>query len=85
MYMFLFHENAGKKIDLGDVVYVPPRVGPTLWEMGVPDRSAAEFFVPDPSPNLTNRLFVNDIHDKSVYTNPTRVVSFIMYTPESVA
>ncbi|KAJ8451741.1 hypothetical protein Cgig2_007224 [Carnegiea gigantea] len=56
--------NPGKKIDLGDVVYVPPRVGPTLWEIGVPDRSAAEFFVPDPSPNLTNRLFVNDIHDK---------------------
>ncbi|GAB2279282.1 hypothetical protein Dimus_013927, partial [Dionaea muscipula] len=50
----------GCSIELGFLVYEPPRNGPTLWEIGIPDRMAAEFFVPDPSPNLTNRLFLHD-------------------------
>ncbi|OAY66622.1 hypothetical protein ACMD2_16217, partial [Ananas comosus] len=33
--------------------------GPTLWEIGIPDRTAAEFFVPDPRPEYVNRLFIN--------------------------
>nr|CAD1817323.1 unnamed protein product [Ananas comosus var. bracteatus] len=37
----------------------PPRSGPTLWEIGIPDRTAAEFFVPDPRPEYVNRLFIN--------------------------
>ncbi|KAK9930032.1 hypothetical protein M0R45_027091 [Rubus argutus] len=49
----------GCDIDLGDLVYEPPRDGPTLWEIGVPDRSAAEFYVPDPSPKYINKLYVN--------------------------
>ena len=28
---------------LGDVVWTPTRTAPTIWEIGVPDRSAAEF------------------------------------------
>ncbi|KAI3891720.1 hypothetical protein MKX03_001228 [Papaver bracteatum] len=44
-------------INLGDLVYEPPRDGPTLWEIGVPDRSAAEFYVPDPNPNYINNLY----------------------------
>lgn len=44
---------------MGDLVYDPPRNGPTLWEIGYPDRSAAEFYVPDPSPDLVNKLFIN--------------------------
>ncbi|XP_047064029.1 rhamnogalacturonate lyase B-like [Lolium rigidum] len=36
----------GGAVELGDVVFEPPRSGPTLWEIGVPDRSAAEMFVP---------------------------------------
>uniref|UniRef100_A0A0E0BNI1 Rhamnogalacturonan endolyase n=1 Tax=Oryza glumipatula TaxID=40148 RepID=A0A0E0BNI1_9ORYZ len=36
----------------------PPRSGPTLWEMGVPDRSAAEFFIPDPNPKYLNKIFI---------------------------
>lgn len=49
----------GSKIELGDVVYEPPRNGPTLWEIGIADRTAAEFYVPDPSPDFTNKLFLN--------------------------
>ncbi|KAI9097617.1 hypothetical protein K1719_025388 [Acacia pycnantha] len=51
--------DSGSYIELGDIVYEPPRDGPTLWEIGIPDRSAAEFYVPDPKPNFVNRLFVN--------------------------
>lgn len=44
---------------MGDLVYKPPRDGPTLWEIGIPDRSAAEFYVPDPNPSYVNKLLVN--------------------------
>ncbi|XVE86892.1 hypothetical protein DITRI_Ditri18aG0072000 [Diplodiscus trichospermus] len=46
----------GNKINLGTLVYDPPRNGPTLWEIGIPDRKAAEFFIPDPYPTLSNPL-----------------------------
>ncbi|KDP41508.1 hypothetical protein JCGZ_15915 [Jatropha curcas] len=49
----------GCDIDLGNIVYEPPRDGPTLWEIGIPDRSAAEFYIPDPNPNFINSLYVN--------------------------
>ncbi|CAJ1973980.1 unnamed protein product [Sphenostylis stenocarpa] len=45
--------------ELGELVYEPPRDGPTLWEIGIPDRSAAEFYAPDPNPKYINRLFIN--------------------------
>lgn len=44
---------------MGELEYEPPRDGPTLWEIGIPDRSAAEFYVPDPNPKYINNLFVN--------------------------
>ena len=44
---------------MGDLVYEPPRDGPTLWEIGIPDRSAAEFYIPDPDPMYINKLLVN--------------------------
>ncbi|GKV33542.1 hypothetical protein SLEP1_g42042 [Rubroshorea leprosula] len=47
------------EIVLGDLVYEPPRDGPTLWEIGIPDRSAREFYVPDPDPKYINKLYVN--------------------------
>uniref|UniRef100_A0A2N9EFC9 rhamnogalacturonan endolyase n=1 Tax=Fagus sylvatica TaxID=28930 RepID=A0A2N9EFC9_FAGSY len=50
----------GGEIKMGVLVYEPPRQGPTLWEIGVPDRTAAEFFIPDPYPTLMNRLYNND-------------------------
>ncbi|GLT60573.1 hypothetical protein SLA2020_333340 [Shorea laevis] len=49
----------GSDIDVGGLVYEPPRNGPTLWEIGIPDRSAAESYVPDPNPKYINRLYVN--------------------------
>ncbi|VAI42273.1 hypothetical protein VPH35_102887 [Triticum aestivum] len=48
----------GVAVALGDLVFEPPRSGPTLWDIGVPDRSAAEFFVPDPNPRYLSKLFV---------------------------
>jgi rhamnogalacturonan endolyase len=35
--------EAGKTNTLGDLIWVPVRYGKQLWEIGVPDRSAAEF------------------------------------------
>ncbi|KAL8109224.1 hypothetical protein AgCh_025354 [Apium graveolens] len=46
----------GSNIRLDNVVFVPPRNGPTLWEIGIPDRTAAEFFFPGPIPTLENKL-----------------------------
>ncbi|PSS17334.1 Rhamnogalacturonate lyase [Actinidia chinensis var. chinensis] len=51
--------TSGCEIDTGDLVYEPPRHGPTLWEIGIPDRSAAEFYIPDPNPKYQNKLFLN--------------------------
>lgn len=34
---------AGTTVNLGDVHWTPERAGPTLWQIGIPDRSAAEF------------------------------------------
>ena len=45
-------------------MYSPPRNGPTLWEIGIPDRSAAEFHVPAPYPTLMNNLYKNDKKDE---------------------
>lgn len=46
------------QIQLGDLIYEPPRNGPTLWEIGIPDRTAAEFYVPDPAPGFTTQLSI---------------------------
>ncbi|KAL8168062.1 hypothetical protein V2J09_009561 [Rumex salicifolius] len=54
----------GSELNLDHIVYEPPRNGPTLWEIGVPDRTAAEFFIPDPDPTMVNRLFLNDTDNK---------------------
>ncbi|CAN1328609.1 hypothetical protein LINPERPRIM_LOCUS34467, partial [Linum perenne] len=40
----------GDELKLGQVSFKPPRTGPTVWEIGIPDRSANEFFVPDADP-----------------------------------
>ncbi|RLM69771.1 rhamnogalacturonate lyase-like [Panicum miliaceum] len=50
---------SGRVMSVDDLVFEPPRTGPTLWEIGVPDRTAAEFYIPDPDPKYINRLFVN--------------------------
>ncbi|KAG0630091.1 hypothetical protein M758_1G153400 [Ceratodon purpureus] len=53
------HVQPGAVIELGDITYTSPRDGPTLWEIGVPDRTANGFFVPDANPKYVNRLFLN--------------------------
>lgn len=50
--------SPGTRITLDNVIHNPPRNGPTLWEIGIPDRTAVEFFVPDPSPRFTNPLYL---------------------------
>ncbi|KAF9604151.1 hypothetical protein IFM89_002826 [Coptis chinensis] len=52
----------GDNIDLGDLIYTPPRTGPTLWEIGYPDRTAIEFFIPEPNPHFVNPLYLQ--HDR---------------------
>ncbi|CAH2079161.1 unnamed protein product, partial [Thlaspi arvense] len=49
----------GGEINVGRIVYEPPRNG----TIGVPDRTAAEFNIPDPDPALFTRLDLN-------YSNP---------------
>lgn len=51
--------QTGHTINFADLVFEPPRSGLTLWEMGVPERSAVEFFVPDPDAKYLNKLFLN--------------------------
>jgi len=62
-------QHAGCEINVGDIVFEPPRDGPTLWEIGIPDRSAAEFYVPDPNPKFINKLFID--HPDKLVTLPT--------------
>ncbi|KAE9614477.1 hypothetical protein Lal_00012317 [Lupinus albus] len=54
----------GGVMNLDKLVYSPPRNGPTLWEIGIPDRSAAEFYVPDPYPTLMNKLYNDQPKEK---------------------
>ncbi|GKA37010.1 probable rhamnogalacturonate lyase B isoform X1 [Tanacetum coccineum] len=49
----------GGRIRMGVLVFQPPRNGPTIWEIGVPDRTAAEFYVPEPNPTLMNQLYAS--------------------------
>ncbi|GJN04390.1 hypothetical protein PR202_ga21937 [Eleusine coracana subsp. coracana] len=46
-------------INVGDLVFKPPRKGSTMWEIGVPNRTAAEFHVPDPEPRYKSWLFTS--------------------------
>ncbi|KAF5961998.1 hypothetical protein HYC85_003207 [Camellia sinensis] len=48
---------AGSNIKLNNLVYKAPRAGPTVWEIGIADRVATEFFIPDPNPSLVNHLY----------------------------
>ncbi|CAN1766502.1 Rhamnogalacturonate lyase [Linum perenne] len=52
-------DKDGRTIDVGDIVYEPPRNGSTLWEIGIPDRTAAEFFIPDANPHYINKLYLH--------------------------
>ncbi|XP_030542772.1 rhamnogalacturonate lyase-like [Rhodamnia argentea] len=51
--------SAASDFDVGELVYEPPRSGPTLWEIGIPDRTASEYYVPDPDLQYINPLYIN--------------------------
>jgi rhamnogalacturonan endolyase len=54
---------------LGAVVWTPDRMGPTVWEIGVPDRVPAEFFRGDQAWHYgTNLLFNSDFPNGINYT-----------------
>ncbi|KAK1383804.1 hypothetical protein POM88_021539 [Heracleum sosnowskyi] len=55
-----YSKISGSRIKLGELEYVPPRNGATIWEIGIPDRTAAEFYVPQPNPMLLNQLYVQN-------------------------
>ncbi|XP_071737652.1 uncharacterized protein [Rutidosis leptorrhynchoides] len=59
-YSTMINITSGVILDMGDLVYEPPRDGLTMWEIGFPDRSAAEFYIPDPDPKYTNSFLLND-------------------------
>ncbi|XP_055832433.1 uncharacterized protein LOC129901315 isoform X1 [Solanum dulcamara] len=48
----------GSRKRVETLIYDAPRNGPTLWEIGIPDRTAAEFFIPDAQSGLLNKLYV---------------------------
>ncbi|XP_075102901.1 uncharacterized protein LOC107816999 [Nicotiana tabacum] len=54
----------GSRTRLQTLVYNPPRNGPTLWEIGIPERTAAEFFIPNPQPRLQNQLYIEHYAEK---------------------
>ncbi|KAK6154641.1 hypothetical protein DH2020_008889 [Rehmannia glutinosa] len=51
--------SEGSETQLGNINYVPPRNGPTLWEIGFPDRTANDYYVPDVNPMYVNKLFLH--------------------------
>ncbi|KAH0711338.1 hypothetical protein KY289_007297 [Solanum tuberosum] len=55
----------GSRKRVETLIYDAPRNGPTLWEIGIPDRTAAEFFIPDAQPKLLNQLYV--VHNQERY------------------
>ena len=71
--------NAGSEMNVGPIVYEPPRNGPTLWEIGVPDRTAGEFYIPDPYPTLMNNLYVNPLQDRLVLIYSLMYAYFVDY------
>ncbi|KAF6166743.1 hypothetical protein GIB67_005619 [Kingdonia uniflora] len=57
--------SPGLNVNVGDIVYTPPRDGPTLWEIGVPDRSADEFYIPPTNPKYASQLLLHGSHMKT--------------------
>ncbi|KAK4742106.1 hypothetical protein SAY87_000107 [Trapa incisa] len=80
-YLHTIRISPASDISLRDLVYEPPRNGPTIWEIGVPDRSAAEFYVPDPDPLNINRLYINHPDrktDNGTYAGTTWQIRFTL-------
>ncbi|KAK4707675.1 hypothetical protein R3W88_028600 [Solanum pinnatisectum] len=54
----------GSNIKLGTLIYKPPRNGATIWEIGIPDRTAAEFFIPNPPSQFKVHKYKNNSESK---------------------
>ncbi|KAJ0751956.1 putative rhamnogalacturonan endolyase [Helianthus annuus] len=63
MYQSIIYVLEGRENRMGLLGHKPPRNGPTVWEIGVPDRTAAEFYVPPPNPTLNNQLYASQRTD----------------------
>ncbi|XP_022950361.1 probable rhamnogalacturonate lyase B [Cucurbita moschata] len=50
LHQSLVTVSAGSHTHLGILTYSPLRDGPTVWEIGFPDRTAGSFYVPDVNP-----------------------------------
>jgi rhamnogalacturonan endolyase len=60
---------AGATLELGQVTWKPDRLGPTVWEIGVPDRRPAEFFLGDkPWYFGMNKRFSSDFPNGVTFT-----------------
>ncbi|XP_028054819.1 uncharacterized protein LOC114259026 [Camellia sinensis] len=49
----------GSQTQLGNLIDAPVREGPTVWDIGFPDRTAIDSYVPDVNPMYVNKLFLN--------------------------
>ncbi|SMO53901.1 polysaccharide lyase family protein [Gracilimonas mengyeensis] len=57
----------GENLDLGNLTWTPVRHGEQVWEIGIPNRNASEFFKGDEynnpeSPIMYAELFPDDVH-----------------------
>jgi len=74
---FAVTAKAGAPTDLGIVTWTPMRVGPTVFELGYPDRKADKFrhgedyWVPEPSPKLGYPTPIWGGEREFVLDNPT--------------
>ncbi|KAG7033955.1 rhiE, partial [Cucurbita argyrosperma subsp. argyrosperma] len=59
LHQSLVTVSAGSHTHLGILTYSPLRDGPTVWEIGFPDRTADSFYVPDVNPMYVNKLFLH--------------------------
>ncbi|KAL9241360.1 hypothetical protein vseg_015481 [Gypsophila vaccaria] len=63
VYMENITVTQGSAINLADLIFEPLRNGLTLWQIGFPDRTALEFYVPMPSRLFVNKLYTdNDLN-----------------------
>jgi rhamnogalacturonan endolyase len=66
--------TAGATTSVGTVTWTPARVGPTAWEIGVPDRSAHEFL--HGTGNETNGWWYGDFGPSPTQPSPNWMKSF---------
>ncbi|CAI9092594.1 OLC1v1027878C1 [Oldenlandia corymbosa var. corymbosa] len=51
--------SGGSEVQLENLIFSPLREGPTIWQIGFPDRTSIEYNVPKVNPKYVNKLFLN--------------------------